>query len=77
MVNFGYPSYNDIVICKDSTDYLAFLIFTIISDKLKFYLLFNSHNCTAAKLSSFHLKKTLIYKHCTFSLLSIYKSQKN
>ena len=22
MVNFGYP-YNDIVICKDSTDYLA------------------------------------------------------
>ena len=23
MVNFGYP-YNDIVICKDSTDYLTF-----------------------------------------------------
>ena len=22
MVNFGYP-YNDLVICKDSTDYLA------------------------------------------------------
>ena len=25
MVNFGYP-YNDIVICKDSTDYLGFSI---------------------------------------------------
>ena len=25
MVNFGYP-YNDIVICKDSTDYLLFII---------------------------------------------------
>ena len=24
MVNFGYP-YNDIVICKDSTDYLSLL----------------------------------------------------
>ena len=24
MVNFGYP-YNDIVICKDSTDYLNFI----------------------------------------------------
>ena len=23
MVNFGYP-YNDIVICKDSTDYLTY-----------------------------------------------------
>ena len=25
MVNFGYP-YNDLVICKDSTDYLAFSV---------------------------------------------------
>ena len=25
MVNFGYP-YNDLVICKDSTDYLYFVI---------------------------------------------------
>ena len=25
MVNFGYP-YNDIVICKDSTDYLIFIL---------------------------------------------------
>ena len=25
MVNFGYP-YNDIVICKDSTDYLSSLL---------------------------------------------------
>ena len=40
-----------------------------------YYLLFISHHCTVAKLSSFyagfkigiHLKKTLIYKHCTFS----------
>ena len=34
MVNFGYP-YNDIVICKDSTDYLGIYrlcwIFTIAS----------------------------------------------
>ena len=29
MVNFGYP-YNDIVICKDSTDYLAILTITTI-----------------------------------------------
>ena len=25
MVNFGYP-YNDLVICKDSTDYLEFVL---------------------------------------------------
>ena len=29
MVNFGYP-YNDLVICKDSTDYLeAFDVFAV------------------------------------------------
>ena len=29
MVNFGYP-YNDIVICKDSTDYLDFYYFIVL-----------------------------------------------
>ena len=29
MVNFGYP-YNDLVICKDSTDYLIYLL--LLSD---------------------------------------------
>ena len=33
MVNFGYP-YNDIVICKDSTDYLDVYRILIVNNSL-------------------------------------------
>ena len=29
MVSFGYP-YNDLVICKDSTDYLPYVVVNVI-----------------------------------------------
>ena len=35
MVNFGYP-YNDIVICKDSTDYL--LLYYMCAKRIKFLM---------------------------------------
>ena len=36
MVNFGYP-YNDIVICKDSTDYLEANLTQILNFKANFH----------------------------------------
>ena len=38
MVNFGYP-YNDIVICKDSTDYLHNFLLATETTMFHFYLI--------------------------------------
>ena len=67
MVNFGYP-YNDLVICKDSTDYLAKSI--LYSDEN------SSKRCFDAKLSICksnkcrNLSNTVMNDTITFSLIS-------
>ena len=45
MVNFGYP-YNDLVICKDSTDYLIHLGGHVILTYICFYMVSMTQHCT-------------------------------
>ena len=54
MVNFGYP-YNDLVICKDSTDYLGKVPSSL--SKMRFNLEFSCHK------TSLHYKTLDIIPH--------------
>ena len=54
MVNFGYP-YNDIVICKDSTDYLLLIQYAITYSGVTSIFMCVRNNCN----SSFNIESDL------------------
>ena len=62
MVNFGYP-YNDIVICKDSTDYLWIHVHTLNLLKINAVQLFVNAMYRDVLKRSFHLQKLSILGH--------------